>query len=173
MTHDTFSHTYLKPFAIYDPNTQSLKTFEDTLLLDSTAFSNRLPVSGIMLNGVLFELPKPEHRTKEQGYTSLPTPVARDHKGDSGFKDNLSAQIKLNWPNFQTAIRQWEAVLDRKAPQPLIENQKINPAFTEWLMGLPEGWITNVEISWTQKIKACGNGVVPQQAKLALSRLVK
>lgn len=103
----------------------------------------------------------------------LPTPVARDYKGDSGYKDNVSAQIKLNWAQFEPAIRQWEAVLNREAPAPLIENQKLNPAFTEWMMGLPEGWITNVEISWTQKIKACGNGVVPQQAKLALTRLIK
>ena len=38
-------------------------------------------------------------------------------------------------------------------------------------MGLPEGWVNDIEISWTQKIKACGNGVVPQQAKEALNRL--
>lgn len=208
MTHDTSGQKYYKPFAIYDPDTQSLKTLEDTLLSDSTPFSKTLPVSGMMRNGVLFELPKSERHTKEPGYTSLPTPtvsdtftanlkssqqkpgsmhsvtlpqaakmlptpVARDYKGDSGYKDNVSAQIKLNWAQFEPAIRQWEAVLNREAPAPLIENQKLNPAFTEWMMGLPEGWITNVEISWTQKIKACGNGVVPQQAKLALTRLIK
>jgi len=37
-------------------------------------------------------------------------------------------------------------------------------------MGLPEGWVTNPEIGLTrnEQIKACGNGVVPQQAMAAL-----
>ena len=36
-------------------------------------------------------------------------------------------------------------------------------------MGLPEGWITDVPgVSWGDQLKACGNGVVPQQAAAAL-----
>jgi DNA (cytosine-5)-methyltransferase 1 len=101
----------------------------------------------------------------------LPTPVARDFKGDLGRKDNVSAQVKMNWAQFQPAIRRWETVTGRTAPEPLLPDTKLNPAFTEWMMGLPEGWITDIDISWSQQIKACGNGVVPQQALLALSKL--
>ena len=40
-------------------------------------------------------------------------------------------------------------------------------------MGLPEGWVTSPVIGLTrnQQLKALGNGVVPQQAELALSIL--
>ena len=35
-------------------------------------------------------------------------------------------------------------------------------------MGLPEGWVTGVDIPRNAQLKALGNGVVPQQAALAL-----
>jgi hypothetical protein len=41
------------------------------------------------------------------------------------------------------------------------------------MMGLPEGWVTDVPgLSRPQKLKALGNGVVPQQARLALLMLL-
>ncbi len=39
------------------------------------------------------------------------------------------------------------------------------------MMGLPEGWVTGTGISHVAQLKALGNGVVPQQAKLALQLL--
>lgn len=38
------------------------------------------------------------------------------------------------------------------------------------MMGIPEGWVTDPAIGLTrnEQIKACGNGVVPQQAVAAL-----
>ena len=39
-------------------------------------------------------------------------------------------------------------------------------------MGLPEGHVTAVDITRAQQLKALGNGVVPQQAALALSLLL-
>jgi len=41
------------------------------------------------------------------------------------------------------------------------------------MMGLPEGWITDVGLSRNDELKACGNGVVPQQAELALRVLLE
>jgi DNA (cytosine-5)-methyltransferase 1 len=41
------------------------------------------------------------------------------------------------------------------------------------MMGLPQGWVTDVPgLSRTQQLKALGNGVVPQQAALALTLLL-
>jgi len=37
------------------------------------------------------------------------------------------------------------------------------------MMGLPAGWVTEVPgVTWGDQLKACGNGVVPQQATAAL-----
>jgi len=42
-------------------------------------------------------------------------------------------------------------------------------------MGLPAGWVTDpaIGISRNDQLKALGNGVVPQQAALALDVLLK
>lgn len=47
---------------------------------------------------------------------------------------------------------------------------RLSPRFTEWMMGLPDGWVTDpaIGISRNDQLKACGNGVVPQQAAAAL-----
>jgi DNA (cytosine-5)-methyltransferase 1 len=39
-------------------------------------------------------------------------------------------------------------------------------------MGLPEGWITDVGLTRNEELKLAGNGVVPQQAELALRLLL-
>jgi DNA (cytosine-5)-methyltransferase 1 len=38
-------------------------------------------------------------------------------------------------------------------------------------MGLPEGWVTDCDISRPQQLRALGNGVVPGQAAEAFNRL--
>lgn len=48
----------------------------------------------------------------------------------------------------------------------------LSPAFCEWLMGLPAGWVTDVGISRNEQLKALGNGVVPHQAAAALKHIM-
>ncbi|MFD9376107.1 hypothetical protein ACFWBH_11315 [Streptomyces sp. NPDC059999] len=51
---------------------------------------------------------------------------------------------------------------------------RLNPVLVEWLMGLPEGHVTDVPgLTRTAQLKALGNGVVPQQATAALHALVR
>jgi DNA (cytosine-5)-methyltransferase 1 len=81
-----------------------------------------------------------------------------------------------SWGEYEPAIRRWEA-MTRPAPEPTKLNAKGNPKlsdeFDEWLMGLPAGWITEVPgVTWNEVLKACGNGVVWQQAVAALVWLV-
>ncbi|WP_245581164.1 hypothetical protein [Propionicicella superfundia] len=46
------------------------------------------------------------------------------------------------------------------------------PAFVEWLMGLPTGWVTDSGgLTQNQQITALGNGLLPLQAVSALSLL--
>jgi DNA (cytosine-5)-methyltransferase 1 len=50
---------------------------------------------------------------------------------------------------------------------------RLNPPLVEWLMGLPEGHVTDVPgLSRTAQLKALGNGVVPAQAEAALRILL-
>lgn len=83
--------------------------------------------------------------------------------------------LTTSWGKFEPAIRRWEAVTGYAAPAPTRPDGKdgahrLSPLFTEWLMGLEPGWLTDPEIGLTrnEQLKACGNGVVPQQAALAL-----
>ena len=49
----------------------------------------------------------------------------------------------------------------------------MNPPFVEWMMGLPPGWVTEVPgLSRSQQLKMLGNGVVPPQAKAAISSMI-
>lgn len=78
-----------------------------------------------------------------------------------------------DWGKYADAIARWEAI-HGPAPAPTMTshrsgNQQLSPAFTEWMMGLPAGWITDVPgITRNEALKACGNGVVPAQAAAAL-----
>ena len=61
--------------------------------------------------------------------------------------------------------------MDKEAiPSPLDEG-KLNVKFVEYMMGLPDGWVTDLDISRAQMLKILGNGVVPQQAYRALELL--
>ena len=82
------------------------------------------------------------------------------------------------WGKFAPAIKRWEQLMGRLAPAPTKPDGKegahrLSSEFTEWMMGLPEGWITGVGLSRNEELKACGNGVVPQQAELALRILLE
>lgn len=88
------------------------------------------------------------------------------------------ARTTTDWGKFAPAIHRWEQVLGREAPYPTKPDGKdgahrLSSAFTEWMMGLPEGWVTGCDLTRTEELKACGNGVVPQQAEMALKMLLE
>jgi len=83
-----------------------------------------------------------------------------------------------NWGKFEPAIKRWEETLGRPAPAPTKPDGKegahrLSADFTEWMMGVPAGWIVDVGLTRNESLKACGNGVVPQQAELALRVLLQ
>jgi DNA (cytosine-5)-methyltransferase 1 len=57
------------------------------------------------------------------------------------------------------------------SPDALDQSGKLNAYFVEYMMGLPEGWVTNIGLTRAQQLKLLGNGVVPQQAEYALELL--
>jgi len=123
---------------------------------------------------VLNLLPTPQTSDGSKGMTS--TPEHRTATGHQIMLSNHAPQLTNNWGKFEPAIRQWEQVTGIEAPTPTRADGKdgahrLSPEFTEWLMGLTPGWLTNIGLTRNEELKACGNGVVPQQAALALSLL--
>lgn len=81
------------------------------------------------------------------------------------------------WGRYAPAIARWERVTGRPAPTPALLSEakgpRPAPSFAEWLMGLPDGWVTDDRYGLTdnQQLTALGNGVLPLQAAVALGGL--
>lgn len=96
-----------------------------------------------------------------------------DHSGRRADVLNLRpGQPDLDWGDYEAAIRRWEHVLGRPVPWPTDALGRLSPVFTEWLMGLPAGWVTETPgLTRSAMLRALGNGVVRRQAEAALRLL--
>ena len=132
--------------------------------------------------------------------TLLPTPVTTDAKGarnstaqrtkrgaHSGVTltdalvttpraDDAQGNVTgtVSWGEYEPAVRRWESIT-RTAPAPTRPDGKggrhrLSPLLSEWMMGYPDGWVTDI-LGRDASIRACGNGVVPHQAFTALTIL--
>jgi len=80
----------------------------------------------------------------------------------------------VDWGVYADAIGRHERVFGRVAPSPLNDHGRLSPQFTEWMMGLPAGWVTDVPgIPRNAQLKALGNGVVPRQGAAAFRLLAE
>lgn len=121
----------------------------------------------------------------------LPTPKASDgpHGGpnqrDAAGRCYLPGQavrlddrwVAADGTDYGPAVRRWEHITGRSAPCPTEPgtrgNRRLSPAFVEWMMGLPAGWVTAVPgIPRKEQLKILGNGVVPHQAHHAYGLLL-
>lgn len=121
----------------------------------------------------------------------LPTPLASEPRGRTreGHEAHASSRsgdltgVVLyellpppEWGPYAAAIQRWEAELGRPAPEPTELGPKggrrLSSLLVEWMMGLPEGWVTGHGLPRTAELKMLGNGVVPQQAIAALREMV-
>ncbi|MFI7492970.1 hypothetical protein ACIBXA_31820 [Micromonospora echinaurantiaca] len=122
----------------------------------------------------------------------LPTPRASDARGPGRHGDggtdlrttitDLTTSLGLiddtRWGIYATAIARWEVLTNRCVPAPTQPGQHgkpvLAPPFVEWLMGLPEHWITDPTLGLprTGALRVLGNGVVPAQAATALRLLL-
>lgn len=92
-----------------------------------------------------------------------PTPGRREPADDL---DGLAT-----WGRWWTAIRTHAVALGRPAPPPL-DGTHPNARFVEWAMMLPEGWVCDAGVSWSDQMHILGNGVVPAQAAHAIRGLL-
>ncbi|ALG14632.1 C-5 cytosine-specific DNA methylase [Kibdelosporangium phytohabitans] len=90
--------------------------------------------------------------------------------------DTMTVQDAVRWGIYTAAVRRWEQVLGRAAPQPTQPGRHgrpvLAPSFVEWLQGLEPGWVTDLPLPRTAQLRALGNGVVPQQATYAVELLL-
>ncbi|MFJ2205404.1 DNA cytosine methyltransferase [Streptomyces microflavus] len=142
---------------------------------------------------------EPAHRshpapgTPDRSLRLVPTPAARDWKSGASNLMDFNARplnefvvnrlpyseswISTDGIDYGPAIRRWEHITGRPAPCPtepgMRGNRRLSPFFTEWLMGLPAGWVTSVPgIPRKEQLRILGNGVIPRQAHHAYGQLL-
>lgn len=119
----------------------------------------------------------------------LPTPSASDAimglPRTSGRPPEKSTKLATrleytDYGDYAPAIARWEQVTGRAAPPPTNPPRReggkpqLSARFVEWLMGLPDGHVTgpDLDLSRERQLRMLGNGVVPQQAALAVHTLI-
>ncbi len=127
------------------------------------------------------------HATVENAGSRLPTPLASDGMGGRSRRANSNRPPSLNviaqnveaasgqWGKYAEAIAYHADALGMREPLPTVPGIRgqpvISPRFVEWMMMLPEGWVTDTEVARTRQIAMLGNGVVPAQALAAIETL--
>ena len=111
----------------------------------------------------------------------LPTPTSSqmDGRKSPGFSGSGSFYdiVHGGRPGIIPYIRgivRWEKAF-REAPYLTDDNGRLSTSFVEWMMGLPEEWVTAPELglSRREQLQILGNGVVPQQATYAIRILAE
>jgi len=120
----------------------------------------------LLLPGVVRLLPTPRVKNNEN----------RQSEGYGGEDGNFYGLIQNpdRFGQYAPAIARWETVTGLTAPPPTEPTgrngaHRLSARFVEFMMGQPAGWITDVPgITRNEALKACGNGVVSQQAFAAI-----
>jgi DNA (cytosine-5)-methyltransferase 1 len=126
------------------------------------------------------------------GVALLPTPAARDWKSGASnlmnrnsrplneFAVNFLARrtdwVATNGVDYGPAIRRWEAITGRPAPEPTEPgdrtNRRLSPLFTEWMQGCDEGWVTGLNLPRNAQLTILGNLCMTRQAVEGYRRLL-
>lgn len=112
----------------------------------------------------------------------LPTPVAsrgrnktavrRPGKTGSDGQTLLDVSHADSWGDYAAAIDRHEALMGTSPPNSTDNRGRLAPAFVEWMMMLPVGWVTDLELARTVQLRILGNGAIPIQAAAAYSSLL-
>lgn len=111
--------------------------------------------------------PADTSRSEWRGPQQQHLPKAAQPTAES--RERVSA-LAERFGQWAPAINRWEHILGRTAPDPASDG-RISPAFVEWMMGYPAGWVTDTLTTRKHALKALGNSVVPQCAAEAFTQL--
>ena len=114
-----------------------------------------------------------EHDLLATGGRLLPTPRAEERMQHNSADNYVALSAVQAWGQYEAAIARAEQAIGRPAPPPTEPGPKgtprLSPRFVEFLMMLPEGWVTDVTgLTRNELLKMLGNGVVPAQCAAAL-----
>ena len=96
----------------------------------------------------------------------------------SGGNPALGAAVQPSyWGRYADAVARHEHFAERPAPEPTDpgpNGPRLAPRFAEWLMALPDGWVTDIpDITRADKLRILGNGVIPAQGEAAYRELAR
>lgn len=116
---------FLEPFAWYDLKSQCWRTWQCCLIEGWAKYLATWPPSGMMRNGIAYQLKPLVCRTTEKDFIQLPTPLASDYKGTS--RKRFRGSQAYRGGRITEALRncQEDAIYT-------------NPQFAEAVMGLPK-----------------------------------
>ena len=166
-----------QPFAWWNQTADAFK-------MRGEIYRDKLPVSGALHNGALY---RRAHKSvaPPRAPKLLPTPTVGStspaaHGQISGDFRKRWDQALEAWGEYLPGIVHHAATLEmHDVPDPTMpghregSRRRLNPAFAEWMMGIPAGHVTNPALGLTrqQQLTAIGNGVMTQQAQWALTEL--
>jgi hypothetical protein len=120
-------------------------------------------------------LPTPETGMSPHGHGRRGGQPGNGHQSGSSL-DAIARTVTgrgperhVQWGEYEPAIRRWELILGRPVPPPAEPGPGGRPllaaVFTEWVMGVPAGWVTGLPgVPRTYALRILGNGVVPGRA---------
>nr|DAN75606.1 MAG TPA: Cytosine specific methyltransferase [Caudoviricetes sp.] len=104
------------------------------------------------------------------------TREARLRGPEPSDQDSPSHDPRLG--GYGERLRLWESLTGVPMPEPEEDSprggRRLSARFGEWMMGLPRGWVTGIRtIPRSAQVRILGNGVVPQQGRLAVHTLAQ
>lgn len=171
-----FGNIFAKQLGYYDQSTHSLKMSQCSLNSDSMSSLQILPKSGMMRNGIIYQLPPLVRLINVKGSSSFATPTTMDvlpPKSQKALKKeylitrkgrskpaNLRDQLmnRQNWPtplasdHKSLTSRTANQRKRKRVPYFFHGDGRINPQFIEWMMGFPIGHseLSHLETQWFQ-----------------------
>ena len=129
-----------EPYAWFDQNTSSWKTYQRSLITEWTLYSENFTRQGTMQNGAVYQAALLELAIKETGHGLLPTPRAAIGMGMKLSKGMANLEHKKYLETEIAADLHKSGEVQNTDLTPIGENMYLNPQFVEEMMGYPLNW---------------------------------